>query len=158
MSRRRLVWAGGLGVAVVVGALLVGDSLLGPIFGSAPNRHAELQAELLAEANRVGDGGTVAMTDVYKANWDHVWIWDGYTADRQHKVFPGVDFGDGGYGVDYVVAFGLDGKLVAWDRFNVNDPIVYFDPPGEGLSAARADARFRVTHDANYPGPLLVPE
>jgi hypothetical protein len=145
-------------VAAVVVGLFVLDSRLAPIFGSAPNEHAELQAALLAEANRVGDGGTVTMSDVYKGDWDRVWIWDGYAADRQHNVFPGVDFGDGGYGVDYVVAFGLDGKLVRWVRFNVNDPIVYFDPPDEGQSAGRADARFRVTHDANYPGPLLIPE
>jgi hypothetical protein len=158
MTLRRLIWVGA-GVAFLLVALSVVDSLLAPTFGSAPNEHPELQAALVTEANRVGFGGTVTLSDVYNGDWDRAWIWDGYTADREHKVFPGVDFGDGGYGSDYVVAFGLDGKLVAWVRFNINEPHVFFDPPASGLVLSRKNAKLLVSEHPTLPGwYLLTPE
>jgi hypothetical protein len=155
MARRRSVSLVA-GSAVLVAAALFAPPSLVKLLVHGPNEHAELQGALVTAASRAGDSGTVSLSDVYPADWDQVWIWDGYTADREHRVFPEIDFGPGGYGQDYVVAFGLSGKLVAWVRFNINEPIVYFDPPGEGFNLTRANARLRVIRDPNYPaGPCL---
>jgi hypothetical protein len=151
MSRRRLGLFGAIVAGVLVVGLLVLNSMLAPIFGSAPNEHSELQATLFQAAQKAGVGGTVSLADVEPADWDLIYIWDGYTADREHVIFPGVDFGNGGYGSDYVIAFANAGHLIAWVRFKVNDPHVFFDPPGSGIRASRNAAVFAVTLHPDFP-------
>jgi hypothetical protein len=147
---RVLLIIAGLAIAVAVGLFAV-DALLAPTFGSAPNEHPEIQANLFAAASQAGVGGTVSFADLVPGAWDTVYVWDGYTADREHLVFPGLDFGDGGYGTDYVIAFAKAGDLVAWVRFNINDPHVFFDPAGTGIRASRGDAVFAVTLHPDFP-------
>ena len=142
---------GSMIAALLVGAWFALDSAMAPIFGSAPNKNPEIQAALVHAAENAGVGGTVSLADVEPGPWDTVYIWDGYTADREHVVFPKVDFGDGGYGTDYVIAFSSAGDLVAWVRFNINDPLVYFDPPGAGIRASRDAAVFAVTRHPDFP-------
>ena len=140
---------------LLVGALIL-NWALGSFFGSAPNSHPELQAAIVAAAEQAGEGGTVALAQVYSASWDTVWVWDGYGADTNHEVFPHADFGSGAHGQDYVVAFALTGELVGWVRFNVNDPIVYFDLPTGSIHATRDTAMFHVRSDRDYPAAYVL--
>lgn len=152
--------AGFIGVLVLLfllAGLLILNALGSSISGSAPHNRPELQGALVNAAERAGNGGSVALDDVLSSDWDQVWVWDGYSADRDHTVFPHVDFGLGGYGTDYVIAFAKAGELVAWVRFNINDPIVYFDPGDGAITARRDEACFLVTSDADHPaGYVLV--
>lgn len=131
-------------LGVVVADVLI-STALSPIFGSAPNSRPDIQANLVQAAARAGEGGTVKLADVVLGTWDTAYVWDGYSADIDHAVFPGVDFGSGAYGYDYVLAFAANGKLVSWVRFNVNNPLVYFDLPSSAeIRASRDSAVFEV--------------
>ena len=142
-------------VGVVVAGLLM-STALSSFFGSAPNRRPEIQADLVRAADRAGEGGTVKLAEVVPGSWDTAYVWDGYSADIDHAAFPGVDFGSGAYGHDYVLAFAANGKLVSWVRFNVNDPLVYFDPPQGGIRTSRDEAVFTVFKDGYYPAGYLL--
>lgn len=160
MTRRGLgLTLGFFGVLLVVGVVVGGvlmSTALSSFFGSAPNSRPEIQADLVRAADQAGEGGTVKLAEVAPGSWDTAYVWDGYSADVDHAVFPGVDFGTGAYGQDYVLAFAANGKLVSWVRFNVNDPLVYFDPPADGIHAPRDSAIFTVVKDANYPAGYLL--
>ena len=133
------------------------STALSSFLGSAPNITPAIEADLVRAADRAGEGGTVKLAEAVPGSWDTAYVWDGYSADIDHAVFPGVDFGSGAYGQDYVLAFAADGKLVSWVRFNVNDPLIYFDPPADGIHASRDDAAFAVVKDTNYPAGYLLP-
>ena len=156
MTRRGLALTlGYIGVLLLVGLLVVGvwlSTVFSSFFGSAPNAQPAIQADLVRAAERAGEGGTVALADVVPGTWDTAYVWDGYSADTDHAVFPSVDFGSGAYGTDFVLAFANDGKLVSWVRFNVNDPLVYFDLPTGEVKALRNNAIFTVVKDGNAPG------
>ena len=160
MTRRGLgLTLGFLGVLLLVGVVVAGllmSTALSSFFGSASNSRPEIQADLVRAADRAGDGGTVKLAEVVPGSWDTSYVWGGYSADMDHAAFPGVDFGSGAYGQDYVLAFAANGKLVSWDRFNVNDPLVYFDPPADGIRTSRNDAVFTVIKDVNYPAGYLL--
>lgn len=140
----------------VVAAGVLSMTALTSFFGSAPNAEPALQANFVRAVDRAGDGGKVALADVVPGTWDTAYVWDGYSADTDHAVFPGVDFGLGAHGQDYVVAFATGGNLVSWVRFNVNDPLVYFDLPTGGVNVLRDSALFTVVKDGNYPAGYLL--
>ena len=153
---RRLVVVMGGALVLAVAALMFVSGVLSPFFGDAPNRRSEIQANLVQAAQQAGEGGTVKFADIVPAAWDTVYIWDGYSADPGHVVFPGVDFGTGGYGSDDVVAFSDQGKLVAWVRYNVNQPAVVFEMPSGGIKATREAAVFKVVKDPAYPADYAL--
>lgn len=153
MTRRRILF---IAVPALFGAIAAVALILVPLLLAPPNQQSHIQRDLVDAASHAGVGGTVDMATVVPVAWDTVYIWDGYTADRKHEVFPSVDFGNGSFGSDYVVAFADHGTLAAWVRFNVDDPHVFFDPPGEGLKLARQDAKFVVSEHPRLPGWFLL--
>lgn len=152
-----------VGIALAAGLLILGIGAIGlaaldlsPFAGSAPNNKPEIQTKLVDGANRAGDGGTVKLADVVAGNWDTAYVWEGYGADRDHSVFPGVDFGSGAQGIDDVLAFSNQGKLEAWFRLDIHEPFIYFDLPAGGIRATRDLAVFTVTRDPNYPSGYVL--
>jgi hypothetical protein len=55
-----------------------------------------------------------------------------------------------------VLAFSDHGTVVAWVRYNVNEPAVAFDLPLGGIKATREAAVFRVVKDPAYPADYAL--
>jgi hypothetical protein len=154
--RLTLAFVGVLLLAGGVVAVLLVSSTLSAFQGDAPNRQPGIQADLVRAAHEAGDGGKVNLADVVPGQWDTAYVWDGYSADVDHSVFPGVDFGIGAHGQDCVVAFASEGRLVSWVRFNVNEPLVHFEPPADGFRVLRDSAAFEVKRDGDDPAGFLL--
>ena len=55
-----------------------------------------------------------------------------------------------------MLAFAANGKLVSWVRFNINDQLVSFDLPADGIRTSRDGAVFTVIKVPNNPASYLL--
>jgi hypothetical protein len=151
----------GFALAVlVIGAMAVFAMLAG-CGDRAHNHRPDMQEELYRAAEAAGPGGSIRLGEAFPEAWDTVVIWDGYYAELggPTEFGPEVVFGEGAHGEAAVIALGLDGRLVAWDRIDLDRPDIYvafdFTTPGE-IRAPRERAVFEVVTDNGWLGEGLA--
>jgi hypothetical protein len=149
------------------GALIVAVAFLGYVaVGPAGNERPEVQQTVVAAAERVGDGGSVAMADLLPFQWDRMYVFGSYTTPNAMNDALGFDWSPLSP-LDTVISAGAvmpndglfllvfvqgDNQVTGWVELNANGdpPFVEFDDSAGSGAISRASAIFTVQDASSW--------